>query len=112
MLISLKFIISDRLPKISYLTLLDIYLHSSYIVMMALLVYVCANAAFFSSMGYSDSNVYSSRSWSMQVYGMNVRIHEPVLLSVFCLFWVFIHVGLGWMYFLRSEWYRKLALGE
>lgn len=42
MLISLKFIISDRLPKISYLTTLDKYLHSSYLVMIALIINVCA----------------------------------------------------------------------
>lgn len=42
MLISLKFIISDRLPKISYLTTLDKYLHSSYLVMIILIINVCA----------------------------------------------------------------------
>jgi hypothetical protein len=41
MLISLKFIISDRLPKISYLTTLDKYLHASYLVMIALIINVC-----------------------------------------------------------------------
>ena len=41
MLISLKFIISDRLPKISYLTTLDRYLHTSYFVMIILISHVC-----------------------------------------------------------------------
>lgn len=41
MLISLKFIISDRLPKISYLTRLDRYLHISYFVMILLISNVC-----------------------------------------------------------------------
>ena len=41
MLISLKFIISDRLPKIAYLTLLDIFLGCSYLVMMLLILFVC-----------------------------------------------------------------------
>jgi hypothetical protein len=54
MLISLKFIISDRLPKISYLTTLDKYLHSSYLVMMALIVDVCVVQVTTAASGQSE----------------------------------------------------------
>ena len=41
LLISLKFIIADRIPKIAYLTALDWYLLYSYCVMMLLVAHTC-----------------------------------------------------------------------
>lgn len=57
MLISLKFIISDRLPKIAYLTLLDIFLGCSYLIMMMLILLVCFTPLFVSiwSTYFSDN---------------------------------------------------------
>jgi len=43
MLISLKFIISDRLPKISYFSTLDYYITFTYIIMVLLICHVCTN---------------------------------------------------------------------
>ena len=113
MLISLKFIISDRLPKISYLTLLDIYLHSSYIVMMVLIVYVCASAyspaavsiAAPAEKGSGDADAVGTVLSSVQMTALGVTIYEPYLFAVFSTIWVIIHLYMVGMYYSRS-WYR------
>jgi hypothetical protein len=42
LLISLKFVVSDRLPKINYLTLLDYYINATYCLMIFMVVYFTA----------------------------------------------------------------------
>ena len=41
LLISLKFVVGDRLPKIAYLTIMDMYMIFSYVMMMALIAHTC-----------------------------------------------------------------------
>lgn len=120
MLISLKFIISDRLPKISYLTLLDIYLHLSYLIMMGMIIYTCAFAYTHSPLwtqgqtevkqeasGGSCSEMGSDLSdtggrLALQMMGHTVVVHEPYLLVLFSAVWILIHLGLGYVYYTRS----------
>ena len=41
LLISIKFVVADRLPKIAYLTFLDLYMIISYVFMLALIGHTC-----------------------------------------------------------------------
>jgi hypothetical protein len=110
MLISLKFIISDRLPKISYLTLLDIYLHSSYLIMMGLIIYTCAFAYVHSPVwGPAEVGevgvgvpVEGTEGVAVHVLGRTLTVQEPYLLATFSSAWILIHVGLVAIYYSRS----------
>lgn len=78
MLISLKFIISDRLPKISYFSLLDKYITLSYLIMVLLILHVCIGLPFLSD--------------------------DSVVFIFFCVIWVAVHVLVMWKYHTSNDW--------
>ncbi len=82
MLISLKFIISDRLPKISYFSVLDYYITFTYIIMVFLIYHVCTN---------SKDEVRSN-------YFKIPSAREPDMLTVVSTVWVAVHVIVVWKF--------------
>jgi hypothetical protein len=87
MLISLKFIISDRLPKISYFSILDYYITFSYILMVLLIIYVCLNE--------DNGRVNYFKVSSMK---------EPDVFVAVSAMWSFVHLLVLWKYNTSNGW--------
>ena len=86
MLISLKFIISDRLPKISYLTTLDKYLHLSYLVMIVLIINVCVIQVITAeSLSQEAKEPFHERGLGLLLFfgwtAVNLYVLKPILRS-------------------------------
>lgn len=103
MLISLKFIISDRLPKISYLTTLDRYLHTSYFVMILLISHVCLAQMKWNLQTNDSSLVLSSihsfyimlPNWAQELLAFE---YEGYLAAFLFIGWTVIHLSmLNWL---------------
>ena len=87
MLISLKFIISDRLPKISYFSALDYYITFSYIVMVFLIIHVCTN---------EDNGRVN--------YFKVSSLKEPDMFVFVSTIWIFVHAIVLWKYQSSNGW--------
>lgn len=87
MLISLKFIISDRLPKISYFSTLDYYINFSYLIMVFLIIHVCTN---------EDNGRVN--------YFKVSSIKEPDMFVMVSTVWVFVHCIVVWKYHSSNGW--------
>ncbi len=88
MLISLKFIISDRLPKIAYFSVLDYYITFTYIIMVALILHVCTN---------SKDEVRSN-------YFKIPSAREPDMLALVSAVWIGVHVVVLYYYQSANNW--------
>lgn len=92
MLISLKFIISDRLPKISYLTTLDRYLHTSYFVMILLISHVCLAQM---KWKLTSSTLSLEFPWFADIIKFD---YEGYLATLLFIIWTGIHLSmLNWL---------------
>lgn len=99
MLISLKFIISDRLPKISYFSKLDYYINCSYLIMVLLIIYVCI---------HEDTGRVN--------YFEISTIREADMFVLVSAMWGLVHVAVMWNYHSSNDWEvwrncRKYLLG-
>jgi len=90
MLISLKFIISDYVPKIPYFSLLDYYITFSYMVMVFLIYHVCNNEK-------NDRVNYFAHS-------VSPLIKEPDMFVLVNLIWISIHGIVLWKYHVTNDW--------
>ncbi len=93
LLISLKFVISDRLPKISYLTILDYYLFTTYLIMIVLIMHVCSMSLV--TTGLLKQGFFSTFFYDNEAY-FSVRLFTS---------WILLHIILSILYVWRSNGY-------
>ncbi len=113
MLISLKFVISDRLPKISYLTVLDEYLIFSYLMMLALVAHTCMQAQL---KAIVDAVVINSESGSLYFYSKFLALlkylldlPEQYFLGLCVAVWAGVHVQILYFNYFNNSYYKSVS---
>jgi hypothetical protein len=107
LLISLKFVIADRIPKIAYLTILDGYLLYSYFFMVILVIHACAQKQLKELVHRWESIVShdcADLSWGcLEVYHFNAlywieNLTEFYVMLFFLFVWSLGHAVLGYIF--------------
>lgn len=102
LLISLKFVIADRIPKIAYLTILDSYLLYSYAFMMLLVVHACVQKKLTWDSVSEQYCMEMSRK-CLKFYGIAVlvwieNLTELYVMIFFLLLWSLGHIAIAYNY--------------
>lgn len=120
LLVSMKFVLADRLPLMSYLTTLDKYLVGSYLVMALLVLHVCVRAKVRTAVGEKvtirgdslivrHSNINYTSAWPPSLQLLVHRFHETsdeYFFVYYAAVWIFGHV----LMFLYYMWFRSKYL--